>query len=305
MSRLILMMLLWAGLNGARAAETESTLSLPGARSETYKTATNAILKVHIFEPADGIAKGRPAIVFFFGGGWNGGSPRQFEEHCRHFASRGMMAMTADYRVRSRHGVKAVTCVTDAKSCIRWVRNNATRLGIDPDRIVAAGGSAGGHLAAATATIKAFDEPGEQGSGVSAVPNALVLFNPALVLAPLGDAGEDDFTRRLDKDRMGVDPMELSPAHHVERGTPPAIIFHGTADQTVPFKTAEVFCAAMKKAGNRCELVPFAGQGHGFFNNRRGDSRYYKETLKAADDFLVSIGYLQPPKPFVTEGSGK
>src|SRR6185503_17153828 len=148
-----------------------------------YKRIGDANLAVHIFEPP-GAKSNRAAIVFFFGGGWTGGSPGQFEQHCRHFASRGMVAMTADYRVNSRHGVKPVTCVADAKSCLRWIRSNAARLGIDPHRVVAAGGSAGGHLAAATATLPDFHQPGED-KAVSSVPDALVLFNPALVLAAM------------------------------------------------------------------------------------------------------------------------
>src|SRR6185503_1822467 len=113
-----------------------------------------------------------PAIVFFFGGGWTNGSPGQFEEHCKHLGSRGLVAITADYRVASRQQVKAVSCVADAKSAIRYVRKEAARLGIDPDRIVAGGGSAGGHIAACTGTIDGFDEAGEDKS-ISSVPNAM------------------------------------------------------------------------------------------------------------------------------------
>ena len=68
----------------------------------------------------------RPAIVFFLGGGWKSGTPAQFQEHAKHFAARGMVAISADYRVASRHDVKAAACVADAKSAIRWVRESAT-----------------------------------------------------------------------------------------------------------------------------------------------------------------------------------
>ena len=206
-----------------------------------------------------------------------------------------MVAMTADYRVNSRHGVKPVTCVADAKSCLRWIRSNAARLGIDPNRVVAAGGSAGGHLAAATATLPDFDEPGED-KAVSSVPDAVVLFNPALVLAPMDGLDLEGFGTRVGKDRLGTEPSKLSPAHHVKAGTPPTIIFHGKADTTVPYVTAEAFATAMKKAGNRCELVGYDEQTHGFFNFGRGDGRYYRETLAAADRFLVSLGYLNHEK---------
>jgi arylsulfatase A-like enzyme/acetyl esterase/lipase len=261
-----------------------------GARAETYKQIGDVALQLHIFEPTSGAKTNRPAIVFFFGGGWNNGSPVQFEQHCRHLAARGMVAITADYRVNSRHQVKPTVCLADAKSAVRWLRRNATRLGIDPNRIAAAGGSAGGHLAAATATVPGFDQPGEN-LQISAVPNALVLFNPALVLSPLAGVELQDFESRVGPERMGTDPRNLSPAHHVKRGAPPTIIFHGRADTTVPFTTAEAFTNAMKTTGNRCELVGYEGQGHGFFNYTRADGRY-AETLAATDKFLVSLGFL-------------
>lgn len=266
-----------------------------GARVETYKQVGDVALQLHLFEPpaeAAPSAGARAAIVFFFGGGWTNGSPVQFEPQCRYLASRGMVAITADYRVGSRHGVKPTACVSDAKSAMRWVRRNAVRLGIDPKKIAAGGGSAGGHLAAAIATVPGFDEPGED-TIVSALPDALVLFNPALVLAPL-DPTSAQRLERVSEERMGTDPRNLSPAHHVKRGTPPTIIFHGRADNTVPFATAEAFAAVMKRAGNRCELVGFDGQGHGFFNYGRAGGRY-QETLAETDRFLVSLGFLAAP----------
>ena len=261
-----------------------------GARTEVYKTVGDVKLTLSIFEPASGPKSGRPAIVFFFGGGWTNGSPAQFEEQCRHLAARGMVAITADYRVASRHQVKPVTCVADAKSAIRWVRANAARLGIDPRRIAAGGGSAGGHLAAATATLPGLDEPGDD-TRVSAVPDAAVLFNPALVLAPMEGLPLEGFGTRVPEERLGTKPENLSPAHHVKRGAPPMIVFHGKADTTVPYVTAEAFARVMKAAGSRCDLVGYEGQPHGFFNHGRKDGKY-AETLAAMDAFLVSLGWL-------------
>ncbi len=261
-----------------------------GAAVETYKEVNGTKLNAWIFQPDGKATPGakRPAIVFFFGGGWSSGSPSQFERQARHLAARGMVAITADYRVATRHQVKAVSCVADAKSCLRWVRRNAERLGIDPARIVAAGGSAGGHLAAAVATLPGLDEAGEDLS-VSAVPNALELFNPALVLAPIEGMDAKGFEARATAERFGCEPREISPIHHVRAGLPPTLILHGRADTTVSFASAEAFAAAMKKAGNRCELAGYEGQPHGFFNTAK-----YDETLADADKFLVSLGYLTP-----------
>ncbi len=243
----------------------------------------------------------RPAIVFFFGGGWKAGSPGQFSPQCEYFASRGMVAITADYRVASRQGVKAIDCVKDAKSTIRWVRQHAKQLGVDPNKIVASGGSAGGHTAACTGVIPGVEADAEDLS-VSSVPNAMALFNPAVLLAEFeGKPYLDPQKLEGMKDRVGDDPKLISPVHHVRGDLPPTIIFHGTADTAVPYPTVELFTKQMKAAGNRCELVGFEGQPHGFFNTGRGgnakrlanDDRMYRETTYRLDRFLNSLGYLE------------
>ena len=285
----------WIFLSTAAFAAENAQKKYPptfdGARAEVYKTIGDVKLSLFIFEPASGPKANRPAILFFFGGGWTNGSPTQFETHCRHLAARGMVAITADYRVDSRHHVKPTACVADAKSALRWVRANAKRLGVDPSRIAAGGGSAGGHLAAAIATLPGFDEPTEDRK-ISSAPNALVLFNPALVLAPLPGLDLKDFGARVPEERLGIAPQKISPAHHVKRGTPPAIIFHGQADTTVPYATAEAFTRAMQAAGNRCDLVGYEGMAHGFFNYGRKGGRY-DETIAAMDKFLVSLGWIK------------
>src|SRR6185503_3489625 len=118
-------------------------------------------------------------------------------------AARGMVAVTADYRVGSRHQAKIVDCIRDAKSAVRYLRANAARLGIDPGRIAAGGGSAGGHLAAATGVIAALDEPAGN-PAISSRPDALVLFNPALVLAAAPGAGASPEFLAMVADRLGA-----------------------------------------------------------------------------------------------------
>jgi acetyl esterase/lipase len=292
--RLAIAALVCLGCAGALAQPPAAAYppQMEGAQVEVYKTIGEVKLNLYIFNPP-GHQGGdrRAAIVFFFGGGWRSGSPRQFEQPCRHLASRGMVAITADYRVFTRHAVKVVDCVRDAKSAIRWVRQNARRLGIDPGRIAAGGGSAGGHLAAATGLIRGLDEPGED-SSISSRPDALVLFNPAVVLA-LAEGAPAGRAPAEVQERAGIDPEKISPYHHIRKGAPPAIIFHGKADTTVPYRTVELFTKKMTELGNRCELVGFDGQAHGFFNYGRGGSQMYSETLKQADEFLVSLGYLK------------
>ena len=114
---------------------------IEGAKVVTYKTVDDIKLNLWVFTPVKHQSTDKaPAIIFFFGGGWNAGSPSQFVKHCEYLSARGMVALVADYRVKTRHGVPAKVCVSDAKSAIRWVRENASELGIDANRIAAGGG---------------------------------------------------------------------------------------------------------------------------------------------------------------------
>ena len=266
-------------------------------REEVYKTIDGIELKLWVFEPPDlQPDDARAAIVFFFGGGWKKGDPGQFEQHCRYFAARGMVAMTADYRVLERHGTFADRSVSDAKSAIRFVRQHATRLGIDPNRIVAAGGSAGGHLAACTGVVVGFDQPGEDQT-ISSAPNAMALFNPALVLSPFqGVSLPAEKVEELSH-RSGVPLERIAPVTYVRAGLPPTIIFHGTADDTVPFATVEKYAEVATAAGNQCELVGYRDATHGFFNYGRGGmpGDHYCRTVHRLDRFLASHGYVSGP----------
>ena len=243
-----------------------------------FKSFDKDPLELNIFLPEGWKASdNRPAIVFFFGGGWRSGTPAQFYPQSRYLASRGMVAVSAQYRTSNSHGTSPLECVADGKSAVRWMRQHASKLGLDPDRIAAGGGSAGGHVAATTGVIDGLDESGEELS-ISSRPNALVLFNPAT------DISENQ--------RWGDRALDGSPLQHVGRGDPPTIVFHGKADSTVPFSTAEAFCEAMHEAGNRCELVGFDGRPHGFFNYSRSRVAY-TNTLWHMDRFLASLGYLE------------
>lgn len=267
--------------------------ALKGAKQETYKKVGDVELKMHVFYPR-GHRPGdkRAAIVFFFGGGWRSGSPTQFGRHCQYLASRGMVAMAADYRVESRHKVKVVQCIADAKSAIRWVRANASRLGVDPQRIASAGGSAGGHLAAAVGTLDGFEEPGAN-LKISSRPNAMLLFNPALNLTPEGFHAQPDSRKMKERlRRFGAEPRKISPTFHVSKSTPPAIIFHGKDDPTVPFSQAVEFAKAMRKHGVACEVDGYEGEKHGFFNFGRGGNKAFVATLKNADRFLTAHHFL-------------
>jgi len=184
-----------------------------------------------------------------------------------------------DYRTKKGHGTTPVECVKDGKSAMRWVRQHADRLGIDPDRIVAGGGSAGGHIAAATAALSGFNEEGEDPS-VSCVPAALILFNPVFDNGPEG----------YGYDRVAAYWKEFSPLHNLHKDMPPTTVFLGTNDKLIPVSTAEKYKQKMEVLGLRCDLHIYEGQEHGFFNYSRPAN--YAKTVDEMDRFLDSLGFL-------------
>jgi len=265
----------------------------PVKEKKVYKTIALTKLKLYIYQPSErnGMEK-LPAIVFFHGGGFNERHTWQFEPQCKYLVERGMVAVHASYRVRSR----PFECVADAKSAIRWIRAHATEFGIDENRIAAGGGSAGAYLAACTALIKDIDEKNEDMS-ISSVPNALVLFNPRLDMiegVPTATKGLPTATKKLIRSLKGR-AIEISPFHNVSKGAPPTIIFHGTADESMPFHQVTRFCAEMKKYGNNCEVVLYEGREHGFFHYflyPEGDNPDFLSTMEYTVNFLTSIGYI-------------
>ncbi len=283
----------------AFAQEGENRWAYPpeideSAQVEVYKKIGDVELKMWVFNPEEhDVNEKRPAAVFFFGGGWWRGSPKQFEEHAKYLAGRGMIAMLADYRVASRHKTRATACVEDAKSAIRWVRQNAGRLGVDTKRVAAVGESAGGHIAASAALISDYDAESEDKT-ISSVPDAMVLFNAPCVLSSIEGVfpAPENLLQRLER-AMGTDPANVSPYHFIKSDAPPTIIFHGTADSRVPFMTIKLFADKMKEAGNRCELVAYEDMPHAFALYGRNDNKPYAETLYKTDEFFTSLGYLE------------
>ena len=246
-----------------------------------YKTVNDTELKLHVFRPeGHSTSDKRPAVIFFFGGGWNNGSPGQHYSQCAHLASRGMVAMSAEYRVKSRNQTTPKECVEDGKSAIRWVRAHAAELGIDPNRIAAGGASAGGHVAAAAGTVDSFDATNEDLS-VSSRPDALVLFNPVF------DNGPGGFGHF----RVKAYWREISPIHNISEAAPPTIVFLGTEDEYIGAEVAVRYKDLMDQSGVRCDLHLYPEQAHGFFNPDRKNG-YFEKTLETMDEFLSSLDFL-------------
>ena len=212
----------------------------------TYKVTPQENLRLYVLRPPGNTARVLPAIVYFTGGGWVNGTPDGMIANAAWWRDHGIIAITADYRVKNRHGTTPLECVKDGKSAIRYIRAHARELGIDPDRIIAAGGSAGGHVAAAT-ELSGNDETSED-LRVSSKPDALVLHNPVL-----GEGfGQDFFSAHPD----------CSPILGVGVGWPPTILSCGTLDHTTPYAVAEKFVHRMKEAGNVCALITVDNAEH-------------------------------------------
>jgi len=126
-----------------------------------------------------------------------------------------------------------------------------------------------------------LDEKGEDAS-ISSKPNALLLFNPVY------DNGPNGYGYSRVRERY----KEISPLHNLRKGAPPTIVFLGDRDSLIPVKTAEDYKAKMEAVGARCDLHVYAGQKHGFFNQRRSP-KHYAQTVIEMDKFLASLGWLK------------
>jgi acetyl esterase/lipase len=243
-----------------------------------YKSTNEGELNLFIYKPSEfDIKKKYSCIVFFHGGGWNSGNPEQFQRQSRYFASRGMVAVSVGYRIRNKHGTSPIQAMEDAKSAIRFIRSNARLLSIDPSKIAAAGGSAGGHLVAVAGNIDLFDNSGEDLT-ISSKPSLLILYNPVI-----------DFGTR--KWLWINNPSDASPIHNISKGSPPTIILTGTNDKIVPVESIMNYKKIMESVGSRCDVILYEGAEHAFFN--RGDD--FIDTVFQTDIFLKSNGYLSGP----------
>jgi len=250
-------------------------------RQVVYKKIGEQELRLHIFEPErHKPTDRRPCYVIIHGGGWTGGNAKRMYPFAAHYAKLGLVGISLEYRLLNKPpGTTPFECAKDGRSALRYIRAHASDLGIDPQKIVVSGGSAGGHVAAATALFEGIDDATDDLS-VSPVPNALVLLFPVI------DTSKEGYGNA----KCGPRWSEISPLHRVQKGAPPALIFHGTADTVTPFKGAQAFQEVMAKAGDRCELVVHEGGAHGYLMRTQP---LFDETMRRTDEFLASLGYLR------------
>lgn len=244
-----------------------------------YKTLPNGdTLNLHIFTPLQPTKnnKKRPAIVYFFGGGWVNGTPLQFYRECNYYAQQGFMAIAVDYRIKSIDSTSPFDSFSDAKDAMRWIRQHAQELQIDPERIAAAGASAGGQLAAALGCIGSSDT-----ERADYAPNLLLLYYPVIDNSP-GGYGPSEMKKRY---------TEISPLHNIHQHVPPTLFLLGTKDRLIPMSIAEQFKKKLEENNVECELHFFPGAGHPIFSYRQPTSVIYDEVRRITDSFLQRHGF--------------
>lgn len=210
-----------------------------------------------------------PAVVCIHGGGFRAGTRDGYDGLIKKLAENGYVAVTVTYRLAPKYQFPAA--VNDVKAAVRWLRANAAKYHVDPNRIGAMGGSAGGHLAqflGVTADQQQFEGDGEnldQSSRVACVVNFY---------------GPSDFTKSYGKsvDAVEVLPLFLggnveqarqrhivaSPLYWVTPNAAPTLCIHGTKDNYVAFEQAQWIVEKLKAAGVEAELLTMEGAGHGF-----------------------------------------
>jgi acetyl esterase/lipase len=194
-------------------------------------------------------------------------------------ADRGFVAISADYRVTATHRTTPVDSVRDACAALDWIRTHATTLGIDPQKVVAAGASAGGHLALMTA-LAPERAPANR-------PDALMLLYPIL------DTGPGGYGHALFGDRFPA----FSPLHRLRdaaKTLPPTLLLTGDADSATPIATVRAFQTLAQTAGRRCEVVIFPGGQHPLYAYREGGGPLRAEVLNTAATFLATLPGFSP-----------
>ena len=256
---------------------------LSSATTYIYRQTPSGDLHAHFFFPPDFnyLEARAPSIIFFHGGLWDISAPTQFVPHCHHFASRGMVAVTVEYRTKALFNGTPEEAISDAKEAIAFFKLHAASMGMDASKVVAVGASAG-----ANAVLSAALHPHDESLGLSPKPCAMILFGPITDTSANGTANDLFASTK--------DGKLLSPFHHLpQKALPPCLIFHGKADRVIPFEHSERFAKKYRKRRNKCELMEFKNAGHTFFNYN-SDERNYEITLRYSDQFLVDLGILEP-----------
>jgi acetyl esterase/lipase len=234
-----------------------------------------------------------PLIIWIHGGAWYLGS-KQGAGAALPFVARGYAVASINYRL-SQHAPFPAQ-IEDCKAAVRWLRANAQKYNLDPDRFAAWGPSAGGHLAALLGTSGAAkDLEGKLGNlDQSSRVQAVVDWYGPTDFLQMGGRHDD---ARSPESRLLGGPVQqrkelaakANPITHVRKDNPPFLIMHGDQDNAVPFNQSELLAEALKKAGVEVTFVPIKGAKHG------GPGFQTAENRKRVEDFLDR--HLKPTAP--------
>ncbi len=283
-----LSLLLLLSLACQAAAQTAERVSAPEGKKYIYKNTDGKPLVMEIYFPENHTPSEAkvPGLIMFHGGGWGGGTLEQFRYACQYFASRGLVAATVQYTLAKKTIVlpkgqsRKRVCIVDAKSAIRWMKQHADELGIDPNRLITGGGSAGGHICMLATNNPGLNDPADPKEFDTSVA-AYLLFNPAF------SAGDSK------------DP-QIDILQHLKAEFPPAIVFFGTNDNWKEgFDAAH---AKLESMGNtNVDLQLAQDQKHAFFNRQP----WADVTIAAADEFLVALGLLDGKATLAVPATGE
>lgn len=255
----------------------EEVLVLTYKKSEVYNN-----LRLYVRKPK--LPKSDAScIIFFHGAGFSNNkvTAGQFQHHAAHFSSLGILTIRAEYRPLELEGLfSPIESLKNAKSAIRWVRENSELLGIDRNKVIAAGASAGGYLCLCTAMISGFNDPADN-LFTDPAPNAMIVFNGGVNSEALIDLFPNE------KEQL----IQASPIEVVREGLPPSLFFHGAEDRNIPYEDVKSFNNKMKSKGNFSRLIKFEGLGHGFFNYGNYDNEPYQKTLLDTEEFLREVNF--------------
>ena len=217
-----------------------------------------------------------PAVVMYHGGSWKKGTPGQLAQLGNYLAERGIVLVSAGYRLVGNQTEDVGDCVKDAIVAYDWVCRNAESIGVDPDRIAVGGASAGGQLGLSVALLSdsAF---GEIAGSERQAPLAYLGLNPVV------DTNDPRFLKTFEEYGDDFNPVAL-----LEGGAhlPPTFIAHGQKDAVVRLNTVERFAEIATDQGDEVEIMIFEGQPHGFFNPRKGREEMLNELYVAVFGFL-------------------
>jgi acetyl esterase/lipase len=243
-------------------------------------------LRLDLFTPEEEGSVLRPAIVFILGSAWNGEGKSRMWRQAAHMASLGFVTISIEHRGKADSPYPAA--VDDAKTAVRWLRAHADDYRIDPERVGAAGGSSGGHLASflgVTPHLRSMT-PTTEYSEFSASVRAVVAFNPAEDFTAWPRRGTDTAPGVLLGVSYEENPElweEASPITHVSASSAAFLLLHGTADRVVPYQQSTEFLDALREVGVRAELFTAEGAGHGFVHS----PPWYQPALEQMADFFV------------------